>query len=68
MRREPVGVCALIVPWNFPLMIATWKIAPALACGNPVVLKPASYTPLSALMLGELLVEAGVGNNWDEAH
>lgn len=58
--REPVGVCALIVPWNFPLMIATWKVAPALACGNPVVLKPASYTPLSALMLGELLVEAGV--------
>ena len=58
--RQPVGVCALIVPWNFPLMIATWKIAPALACGNPVVLKPASYTPLSALMLGELLVEAGV--------
>jgi len=58
--REPVGVCALIVPWNFPLMIATWKIAPALACGNSVVLKPASYTPLTALMLGELLIEAGV--------
>lgn len=58
--REPVGVCALIVPWNFPLMIATWKIAPALACGNAVILKPASYTPLTALMLGELLVEAGV--------
>ena len=58
--REPVGVCALIVPWNFPLMIATWKIAPALACGNSVVLKPASHTPLTALMLGELLIEAGV--------
>jgi acyl-CoA reductase-like NAD-dependent aldehyde dehydrogenase len=58
--REPVGVVALIVPWNFPLMIATWKTAPALACGNPIVLKPASYTPLTALMLGELLVEAGV--------
>ena len=58
--REPVGVVALIVPWNFPLMIATWKVAPALACGNPIVLKPASYTPLTALMLGELLVEAGV--------
>jgi acyl-CoA reductase-like NAD-dependent aldehyde dehydrogenase len=58
--REPVGVVALIVPWNFPLMIATWKLAPALACGNPIVLKPASYTPLTALMLGELLVEAGV--------
>jgi acyl-CoA reductase-like NAD-dependent aldehyde dehydrogenase len=58
--RQPIGVCALIVPWNFPLMIAAWKVAPALACGNPVVLKPASYTPLTALMLGELLVEAGV--------
>jgi acyl-CoA reductase-like NAD-dependent aldehyde dehydrogenase len=58
--REPVGVVGLIVPWNFPLLIATWKVAPALACGNPVVLKPASYTPLTALMLGELLVEAGL--------
>jgi acyl-CoA reductase-like NAD-dependent aldehyde dehydrogenase len=58
--REPVGVCALIVPWNFPLMIAGWKVAPALACGNPVVLKPASYTPLSALLLGQVLVDAGV--------
>ena len=58
--REPVGVCALIVPWNFPLMIAGWKVAPALACGNTIVLKPASYTPLSALLLGELLVDAGV--------
>jgi acyl-CoA reductase-like NAD-dependent aldehyde dehydrogenase len=57
--REPVGVVGLIVPWNFPLLIATWKVAPALACGNPIVLKPASYTPLTALMLGELLVEAG---------
>ncbi len=58
--REPVGVAALIVPWNFPLLIASWKLAPALACGNPVVLKPASPTPLTALMLGDLLVEAGV--------
>src|SRR5207244_6568712 len=58
--RQPVGVVALVVPWNFPLLIATWKVAPALACGNPVVLKPASYTPLTALMLGELLVEAGL--------
>jgi acyl-CoA reductase-like NAD-dependent aldehyde dehydrogenase len=58
--REPVGVCALIVPWNFPLMIAGWKVAPALACGNTIVLKPASYTPLSALLLGEVLVDAGV--------
>jgi acyl-CoA reductase-like NAD-dependent aldehyde dehydrogenase len=58
--REPIGVCALIVPWNFPLLIATWKVAPALACGNPIVMKPASLTPLTALMLGEVLVEAGV--------
>jgi acyl-CoA reductase-like NAD-dependent aldehyde dehydrogenase len=58
--REPVGVCALITPWNFPLVIATWKIAPALACGNTVVVKPASYTPLSVLRLAEILVEAGL--------
>jgi acyl-CoA reductase-like NAD-dependent aldehyde dehydrogenase len=58
--REPVGVCALIVPWNFPLVIATWKIAPALACGNTIVVKPATYTPLSVLMLADILVEAGV--------
>lgn len=58
--REPVGPCALIVPWNFPLMIAAWKVAPALAAGNPIILKPASLTPRSALRLGELLVEAGV--------
>lgn len=58
--REPVGVCALIVPWNYPMMITAWKMAPALACGNTVVLKPASYTPLSALRLAELLAEAGV--------
>ncbi|HEU5149418.1 MAG TPA: aldehyde dehydrogenase family protein [Iamia sp.] len=58
--REPVGVCALIVPWNFPLLIASWKVAPALACGNPIILKPASLTPLTALALGDVLVEAGV--------
>lgn len=58
--REPVGVCALIVPWNFPLLIASWKIAPALACGNTIVLKPASLTPLSVLQLAALLQEAGV--------
>jgi acyl-CoA reductase-like NAD-dependent aldehyde dehydrogenase len=58
--REPVGVCALIVPWNFPLVIASWKIGPALACGNTIVVKPASYTPLSVLRLADLLVEAGV--------
>lgn len=58
--REPVGVCALIVPWNFPLLIASWKVAPALATGNPIILKPASLTPLTALMLGDVLLEAGV--------
>ncbi|MFL5798342.1 MAG: aldehyde dehydrogenase family protein [Actinomycetota bacterium] len=58
--REPVGVCALITPWNFPLVISTWKIAPALACGNTVVVKPASFTPLSVLRLAGILVEAGL--------
>jgi acyl-CoA reductase-like NAD-dependent aldehyde dehydrogenase len=58
--REPVGVCALIVPWNFPLVIATWKIAPALACGNTIVVKPATFTPLSVLALADILVEAGL--------
>ncbi|NDH29039.1 MAG: aldehyde dehydrogenase family protein, partial [Betaproteobacteria bacterium] len=55
--RQPVGVVAAIVPWNFPLMNAVWKIAPALACGCSVVLKPAELTPLSALRLGELALE-----------
>jgi len=58
--REPLGVCGLIVPWNFPFAIATWKIAPALAMGNTVIVKPASDTPLSALRLGELALESGV--------
>jgi acyl-CoA reductase-like NAD-dependent aldehyde dehydrogenase len=58
--REPVGVCGQIIPWNFPLLMAAWKLAPALACGNTVVLKPAEQTPLTALRLGELLLEAGV--------
>jgi aldehyde dehydrogenase (NAD+) len=58
--REPVGVVGAIVPWNFPLMIGMWKIAPALACGCTVVLKPAELTPLSALKLGELALEAGI--------
>jgi betaine-aldehyde dehydrogenase len=58
--REPVGVCALIVPWNFPFAIAAWKVAPALAMGNSVVLKPASATPLTALRLAELAAEAGL--------
>ncbi|HET7567826.1 MAG TPA: aldehyde dehydrogenase family protein [Gaiellaceae bacterium] len=58
--REPVGVCGQIVPWNYPLLMASWKLGPALACGNTVVLKPAEQTPLSALRLGELCLEAGV--------
>jgi betaine-aldehyde dehydrogenase len=58
--REPIGVCAAIVPWNFPFAITTWKVAPALAMGNTVLVKPASDTPLSALRLGELALEAGV--------
>jgi len=58
--RQPLGVVGLIVPWNFPMVIATWKIGPALATGNTVVLKPASLTPLTALRLGELALEAGL--------
>ncbi len=58
--REPVGVVGQIIPWNFPLLMAAWKLAPALACGNTVVLKPAEQTPLTALRLAELIAEAGV--------
>ena len=58
--REPLGVVGLIVPWNFPLNIASWKLGPALACGNTVVLKPAELTPLSAMRLSELCLEAGI--------
>ncbi len=58
--REPVGVVGLITPWNFPLTIASWKLAPALAAGNTVVLKPAELTPLTALRFGELALEAGI--------
>ncbi|MGW8765910.1 aldehyde dehydrogenase family protein [Streptomyces sp. NPDC055815] len=58
-RREPLGVCGLITPWNFPLMILVWKLAPALATGNTVVIKPAEQTPLSTLRLAELIEEAG---------
>ena len=57
--REPVGVVGAIIPWNFPLSMAAWKVAPALACGNTVVLKPAEQTPLTALRFGELAAEAG---------
>lgn len=59
-RKEPVGVCAQITPWNYPLMMAVWKIGPALAAGCTVVLKPAPATPLTTLMLGELIAEAGI--------
>jgi aldehyde dehydrogenase (NAD+) len=58
--REPVGVVGLIIPWNFPLLLASYKLGPALACGNTVVLKPAEQTPLTSLRLGELAIEAGV--------
>jgi aldehyde dehydrogenase (NAD+) len=58
-KREPVGVCGQIIPWNFPMLMAAWKWGPALACGNTIVLKPAEQTPLTALMLGELAMEAG---------
>jgi aldehyde dehydrogenase (NAD+) len=59
-RKEPVGVCGQIIPWNFPLLMACWKLGPALAAGCAVVLKPAEQTPLSALRLGELALEAGI--------
>src|SRR6187399_2483277 len=57
--REPIGVVGLIVPWNFPLNMAAWKLGPALATGNTMLLKPASWTPLTAIRLGELALEAG---------
>src|ERR1700686_4397484 len=60
--REPIGVVGQIIPWNFPLLMAAWKLGPALATGCTVVLKPAEQTPLSALRLGELMQEAGVPN------
>lgn len=58
--REPVGVCALITPWNFPFLAAAWKVAPALAAGCTAILKPASYTPITALMLGEIALATGL--------
>jgi betaine-aldehyde dehydrogenase len=60
VRREPIGVVGSIAPWNYPIVMAAWKIAPALAAGNSVVLKPASITPLTALELGRLAKEAGI--------
>ncbi|MGZ8701624.1 MAG: aldehyde dehydrogenase family protein [Gaiellaceae bacterium] len=58
--REPIGVCGLIIPWNFPLLITAWKVAPALACANTCVVKPAEQTPMTALRLAALIAEAGV--------
>lgn len=58
--REPVGVAGLIVPWNFPLLMSVWKIAPALAAGNTIVYKPAEVTPVTAMKLFEILEEAGI--------
>jgi len=62
IRREPIGVCVGIIPWNFPMLMAMWKMVPALAMGNTVVLKPASYTPLTALILAEAAKAAGLPN------
>src|SRR5438270_5609805 len=59
-HREPIGVVGQIIPWNFPLLMAAWKLGPALAAGCTIVLKPAEQTPLSALRLGELMLEAGL--------
>src|SRR5581483_2339322 len=58
-RHEPIGVVGQIIPWNFPLLMIAWKLGPALATGNTVVLKPAEQTPLTALRVGELILEAG---------
>src|SRR5215468_5599753 len=60
IRREPIGVCGQLAPWNYPLMMALWKVGPALAAGNTVVLKPAPETPLSTLALAALALEAGL--------
>ncbi len=57
--REPLGVVGLIIPWNYPLLMAVWKVAPALACGNTICLKPAEQTPLSAIALGLLAKRVG---------
>ena len=60
LRQEPLGVCAAVTPWNFPIQMAAWKIAPAIGAGNAVILKPASYTPLTSIELGRLCLEAGI--------
>lgn len=58
--HEPVGVCGQIIPWNFPLLMFSWKIAPALAAGNTVVIKPSELTPLTAMYMTKLINEAGI--------
>ena len=58
-RHEPIGVCGQIIPWNYPAILLTWKLGPALACGNTVVVKPAEQTPLTALYIASLIKEAG---------
>ncbi len=60
VRREPIGVCGQIIPWNFPFLMAVWKMAPALAAGNCIIIKPASYTPLSALKMMEIIHDTGL--------
>jgi aldehyde dehydrogenase (NAD+) len=60
VRYEPIGVCAAITPWNFPIQMAAWKVAPAIAAGNAVIIKPASYTPLTTIEIGRLCLEAGI--------
>ena len=65
-RKEPVGVCGQIIPWNFPMLMASWKLSPALAAGCTVVLKPAEQTPLTALRIGELALEAGIPPGRDQ--
>ena len=61
--NEPLGVVGVITPWNFPMTIASWGIAPALAAGNAVLVKPAEWTPLTTIRLGELAVEAGLAED-----
>ena len=68
IRREPIGVVGSIAPWNYPLMMAIWKIAPALAAGNAVVLKPSEWTPLSALRLAELSVDILSPRRFERGH
>lgn len=62
--HEPIGVIGAIIPWNFPLLMAAWKLGPALATGNTVVLKTAEQTPLTAIKLGQLALEAGASRVW----